>query len=252
MMFLVGVCVSVLIGVSLGLLGGGGSILTVPTIHYVFGVEAHAAITSSLLVVGVTSLVALIPHLRAGRVRGRIGLVFGGASMLSAFAAGRLSRLVPPTILLIGFGVMMVVAAALAMLRTRVRAAPPRASLAALIAQGLAVGAVTGFVGAGGGFVVVPALVVLVGLSMPEAVATSLMVIAMNSFVAFGATVGAVAIDGRVVGAVLIAAIAGGLLGGVVAGRVPAAGLRRGFGWFVLGMAAVILGTELSRLLASP
>lgn len=251
MMFLVGVCVSVLIGVSLGLLGGGGSILTVPTIHYVFGVEAHAAITSSLLVVGVTSLVALIPHLRAGRVRGRIGLVFGGASMLSAFAAGRLSRLVPPTILLIGFGVMMVVAA-LAMLRTRVRAAPPRASLAALIAQGLAVGAVTGFVGAGGGFVVVPALVVLVGLSMPEAVATSLMVIAMNSFVAFGATVGAVAIDGRVVGAVLIAAIAGGLLGGVVAGRVPAAGLRRGFGWFVLGMAAVILGTELSRLLASP
>ncbi|MCE9578934.1 MAG: sulfite exporter TauE/SafE family protein [Deltaproteobacteria bacterium] len=248
MLFLVGVGVSVLIGVSLGLLGGGGSILTVPTIHYVFGVEAHAAITSSLLIVGVTSLVALVPHLRARRVRGRIGLVFGGASMLSAYGAGRLSRLVSPTVLLIAFGAMMVVAA-VAMLRPRTREAPPRASLVALVVQGLAVGAVTGFVGAGGGFVIVPALVVIVGLSMPEAVATSLLVIAMNSFVAFGATVGAVALDGRVIAAVLIAAIAGGAAGGMVAGRVPAARLRRGFGWFVLAMAAVVLGTELARLI---
>ena len=106
MLFVVGVAVSVLIGVSLGLLGGGGSILTVPTIHYIFGVETHAAITSSLLIVGVTSVVALVPHLRARRVRGRIGLVFGGASMLGAVAAARLSRLVPPTVLLIAFGAM--------------------------------------------------------------------------------------------------------------------------------------------------
>jgi uncharacterized protein len=90
------VCAAALVGISLGLLGGCGSILTVPTLHYLFGVEGHAAITSSLLVVGVTSAVALIPHLRARRVQGRVALVFGASSMLSAYGAGRLSSLVAP------------------------------------------------------------------------------------------------------------------------------------------------------------
>ncbi|MBL0219637.1 MAG: sulfite exporter TauE/SafE family protein [Myxococcales bacterium] len=245
-MVILGACAAVLIGISLGLFGGGGSILTVPTIHYLFGVETHAAITSSLLVVGVTSLFTLIPHLRARRVRLRVGLVFGVASMASAYVAGSLSRHVAPAVLLIAFGGMMVVAA-LAMLRPRRGPAATRASFGWLIAQGLIVGSITGFVGAGGGFVIVPALVVLVGLSMPEAVATSLLVIAMNSFVAFGATVGAVTLDPRVVAIVLAGALLGSVVGGAVAKSIPAVRLRRWFGWFVLAMAIVILGVEVSR-----
>lgn len=246
-MFILGVCAALLVGLSLGLLGGGGSILTVPTIHYIFGIEAHAAITSSLLIVGITSAVALVPHLRAGRVRIRIGLVFGAASMASAYGAGKLSSLVAPGILLVAFGVMMVVAG-VAMLRPRPEAVPREPALLSLVAQGLVVGAVTGFVGAGGGFVIVPALVVLVGLPVREATATSLLVIAMNSFVAFSATVRSVSLDGRVVGAVLVAAIVGGVVGGQLAGKIPPDRLRRWFGWFVIVMAVVILGAELPGL----
>ncbi len=246
-MVILGACAAVLIGLSLGLFGGGGSILTVPTLHYLFGVETHAAITSSLLIVGVTSAFTLIPHLRARRVRLRIGLVFGVASMASAYAAGSLARHIAPAVLLIAFGGMMVVAA-LAMLRPRRAPAASRASLRWLIVQGLIVGAITGFVGAGGGFVIVPALVVLVGLSMQEAVATSLLVIAMNSFVAFGATVSAVTLDARVVLVVLAGALLGSLIGGGLAKRVPGPRLRCWFGWFVLAMAVVILAVELTRM----
>ena len=247
-MFIPGVLVSVLIGASLGLLGGGGSILTVPTIHYLFGVEAHAAIASSLLVVGTTSLVALAPHLRAGNVRARIGLVFGVSSMASAYVAGRLSSHVPPGVLLVAFGAIMVVAA-IAMLRPGRESAPrPATPLGWLIVQGLLVGAVTGFVGAGGGFVIVPALVVLVGLPMQQAAATSLLVIAMNSFVAFSATAQTVSLDGRVIGAVLAAAIVGGVVGSLLAGKISPTRLRRWFGWLVLGMAVVILAAELPTL----
>lgn len=165
--------------------------------------------------------------------------------MASAYVAGSLSRHVAPAVLLIAFGGMMVVAA-LAMLRPRRGPAATRASFGWLIAQGLIVGSITGFVGAGGGFVIVPALVVLVGLSMPEAVATSLLVIAMNSFVAFGATVGAVTLDPRVVAIVLAGALLGSVVGGAVAKSIPAVRLRRWFGWFVLAMAIVILGVEVS------
>ena len=248
-MFILGVLVSVLIGASLGLLGGGGSILTVPTIHYLFGLQAHAAIATSLLIVGTTSLVALVPHLRAGNVQARIGLIFGASSMASAYVAGRLSSHVAPGVLLVAFGAIMVVAA-IAMLRPRRVAAPRQpASLAWLVAQGLLVGAVTGFVGAGGGFVIVPALVVLVGLPMQQATGTSLLVIAMNSFVAFSATVQTVSLDGRVVGAVLTAAIVGGIFGSLLAKKISPARLRSSFGWLVLAMAVVILAAELPALL---
>jgi uncharacterized membrane protein YfcA len=246
-MFILGICAALLIGASLGLFGGGGSILTVPTLHYIFGIETHAAITGSLLVVGATSLVTLIPHLRAGRVRVRIGLVFGASSMVSAYVAGRLARHVPAGVLLAAFALLMVVAG-IAMLRPRSGSGSRRAPVW-LVVQGLAVGAITGFVGAGGGFVIVPALVVLVGLAMEEAVATSLLVITLNSFVAFGATVSSVTLDGAVLGAVLAAAIVGGVIGGRLACRVSPAQLRRWFGWLILAMAGVILGAELPTLL---
>jgi uncharacterized membrane protein YfcA len=247
-MVILGICAALLIGGSLGLFGGGGSILTVPTLHYLFGIETHAAIAGSLLIVGATSLVTLIPHLRAGRVRMRIGLVFGASSMVSAYVAGRLATHVPAGVLLAAFALMMVVAG-LAMLRPQ-RTPGSRHAPGWLVVQGLAVGAITGFVGAGGGFVIVPALVVLVGLPIMEAVATSLLVITLNSFTAFTATVTSVSLDGPVIGVVLAAAIIGGVIGGRLAHRVSPAQLRRWFGWLVLATAVVILAAELPALLA--
>jgi hypothetical protein len=247
-MFVAGVLAAIAIGVALGLLGGGGSLLTVPTIHYLFGVEAHAAIASSLLIVGTTAATTLVSHLRAGRVRVRIGLVFGVSSMVSSYGAGRLTSLVPPGVLLVGFAVVAAIAA-VAMLRPRRELFARDAAVGRLVLAGLGLGAITGFVGAGGGFLIVPALIVLVGLSMQEAAATSLLVIAMSSFSAFAATARDVALDGRVVGVVLVAAIAGGLAGSKLSARIPASQLRRWFGWFVLILAIAIFGAELPRML---
>lgn len=248
-MFVLGSLAALLIGLSLGLLGGGGSVLAVPTLHYLFGLDAHAAITISLLVVGVTSAVAVIPHARAGKVRLRVGLTFGAAALASAFVAGRLSHLVPPALLLVALSAVMLVAA-FAMLRPRARlvACSRDGSVASLVAIGTAVGAVTGFVGAGGGFVIVPALVLLVGIPMRDAIATSLVVIATSAFAAFGASAGDVSLDPAVVLAVLIPAVGGALVGGRLAARLDATSLRRMFGALVLVVAVSMLAIEGARL----
>jgi len=225
------------IGVSLGLLGGGGSILTLPILLYVLHLEPHAAITTSLLVVGVTSLAAMITHARAGRVAYRTGLSFGGASMLSAFAASHLTRGLSGAWLLAGFIAVMVVTG-LSMLRPRQEPVPGSPGLLKTLVLGLAVGALTGTVGAGGGFVVVPALAMLAGLPMPRAVATSLLVIAMNSLAGFAGSVGHVHLDLPLVGLVTLSAVVGSFGGARLAGVLSPAYLRRGFGLFVLGMAA--------------
>ncbi|GAB4003964.1 sulfite exporter TauE/SafE family protein [Glycomyces albus] len=180
---------AVAIGMMLGLLGGGGSILTVPALVYLAGVEPKAAIAMSLFIVGTTSLIAMGVHARAGRVRWRTGLLFGAAGMAGAYTGGRIAEYVPGPVLLGGFAVMMVLTA-VAMIRSRAEpeAAPPRRPVARILAEGAAVGLVTGLVGAGGGFLVVPALVLLGGLSMPTAIGTSLLVIAAKSFAGLGDT----------------------------------------------------------------
>src|SRR5699024_10766365 len=156
-----------LVGVSLGLLGGGGSILTVPLLTYVAGMEPREAITASLFVVGVTSLIGTVSHARRGNVRWRTGLVFGGASMVGAFGAGRLGAHLPGTVLMVAFAVMML-ASAIAMIRRKAaRAHRSDIAVGRAVLDGFVVGAVTGLVGAGGGFLVVPALVLLGGLTMP-------------------------------------------------------------------------------------
>jgi uncharacterized membrane protein YfcA len=180
-----GIALAVLTGVSLGLLGGGGSILTVPILVYVIGVPAHEAIALSLLVVGTTSLSALVPHARRGSVRWKTGALFGATSMAGAYGAGKLAHLVPATILLLLFGTMMLVTA-VAMMRGP-RAAEHDAPegplrelpIVKIVLEGLVVGSVTGLIGAGGGFLVVPALVLLGRLPMRAAIGTSLLVIAM-------------------------------------------------------------------------
>lgn len=239
---------AVFVGIALGLLGGGGSILTVPLLAYVAGMDAKQAIATSLLVVGVTSAIGAISHARAGRVQWRTGLIFGGAGMAGAYAGGLLARFIPGTVLLIGFAVMMI-ATAVAMLRGRKAVEAPggdhRLPVPKILIEGLVVGLVTGLVGAGGGFLVVPALALLGGLPMPVAVGTSLIVIAMKSFAGLGGYLSSVQINWTVALAVTAAAVVGALLGARLTALVNPDSLRKAFGWFVLAMSSVILAQEI-------
>ncbi len=248
------VVLAVFVGIALGLLGGGGSILTVPLLAYVAGMDAKQAIATSLLVVGTTSVVAAVSHARAGRVQWRTGLVFGVAGMVGAYAGGILSRFIPGSVLLIGFAVMMI-ATAVAMLRGRKEAgaADPdhRIPVAKVIVEGLVVGLVTGLVGAGGGFLVVPALALLGGLPMPVAVGTSLVVIAMKSFAGLAGYLSSVSIDWTVAAMVTGAAVLGALIGARLTALVNPDSLRKVFGWFVLVMSSVILFEEVHPALGT-
>jgi uncharacterized membrane protein YfcA len=242
----VGLALSLLIGVALGFFGGGGSILTVPLLVYVFGLGAKEAIASSLLIVAVASLSGAFQHWRRGNVRLRTGLVFGGAGMAGAYVGGRAGAAVDGGVLLLLFAAMMVLTA-LALWRGR-REPPgsedPRGDLWKLVLQGLAVGVFTGLVGAGGGFLIVPALVLWAGLSMPAAVGTSLLVIVMKSVAGFAGYSAHVSVDFDLVAAVSACAVAGSLVGSRLSHVVDPASLRRTFSVFVLGMAAVILVRE--------
>ncbi|HEY5928246.1 MAG TPA: sulfite exporter TauE/SafE family protein [Kofleriaceae bacterium] len=246
-MIIVVLGLSILIGVSLGLLGGGGSILTVPILTYVGGMSAKAAIASSLFVVGVTSAAASVAHARAGRVRWRTGVIFGAAGMVGAYAGGQLAAFIPGRVLMIMFGLMMA-ATAVAMLRKPRAVEPPRTNdlpILKVIVEGIVVGIITGIVGAGGGFLVVPALVLLGGLSMPLAVGTSLVVISLKSFAGFVGHLEHVDIDWPITLGVTVAAVIGSIIGGNFVGRIPPAALRRGFGLFIIAMAALVLAKEL-------
>ncbi|MCE7081806.1 sulfite exporter TauE/SafE family protein [Streptomyces sp. ST2-7A] len=243
------VVLALLIGVSLGLLGGGGTILTVPLLVYVAGMDAKEAIATSLFVVGVTAAVGVIGHARGGRVRWRTGALFGAAGMAGAWAGGLLGGHVPEAALLVAFAIMMIVTAG-AMLRGRRPGASDvgegahgaeRLPAGRVLLDGSVVGLVTGLVGAGGGFLVVPALALLGGLPMPVAVGTSLLVIAMKSAAGFAGYLTAVPIDRALAGAVTASAVVGSLAGARLAGRVPAAGLSRAFAWFVLALGTFTL-----------
>jgi uncharacterized membrane protein YfcA len=235
---------AVAIGVTLGLLGGGGSILTVPILVYVAGLPAKDAIATSLFVVGATAAFAVIPHARAGRVRWRTGAIFGVAGMTGAYAGGRVAEYIPGQWLLAGFGLMML-ATAVAMLRGRRtpadRPVPHELPVRRVLLDGVVVGLVTGLVGAGGGFLVVPALALLGGLPMATAVGTSLLVIAMKSTAGLLGYLHSVHINWGLAIAVTAAAVAGSVLGSRLAGRTSPDTLRKAFGWFVIAMASFVL-----------
>ncbi|MEU3046273.1 sulfite exporter TauE/SafE family protein [Streptomyces sp. NPDC006984] len=248
---------SVLVGVSLGILGGGGSILTVPILVYLAGQETKEAIATSLFVVGVTSLVGLVAHARAGRVRWRTGLIFGAVSMVGAYGGGRLAAYIPATALLVAFALMMLATAAAMLRKSRkakaARPAPAELPVTHVVVEGLVVGAVTGLVGSGGGFLVVPALVLLGGLPMGVAVGTSLLVIAMKSFSGLAGHLAGVQIDWNLALMVTAAAVVGSVVGSRFAGRIPQDALRKAFGWFVVVMGVFVLGGQLpAAIWASP
>ncbi|CAL9328728.1 sulfite exporter TauE/SafE family protein [Streptomyces sp. enrichment culture] len=246
---------ALLVGVSLGLLGGGGSILTVPLLVYVADMGAKEAIATSLFVVGVTSAVGMINHARGGRVRWRTGVLFGAAGMAGAYTGGLLGGHIPDVVLLIAFAVMMIVTAA-AMLRGRRGADPDRVHrktpVRRVLLDGAVVGLATGLVGAGGGFLVVPALALLGGLPMPVAIGTSLLVIAMKSAAGFAGYLSTVQIDWPLTWAVTAFAVLGSLAGARLAGRVPARLLSRLFAWFVLAMGTFVLVQQTPAHIAVP
>lgn len=226
-----------LIGLLLGLVGGGGSILTVPILVYVMGQDVHAATATSLVIVGLTALFSAVPHARAGRVALPTAVVFGGAGMAGAFAGAWLNARVAGPMILLLFGVLMLaVATRMAFARKSPAAtqmASPGGLHPAVIVAGLIVGAMTGFFGVGGGFLIVPALVLALGFPMRLAIGTSLVVIAINS----GAGVLAHAPTGGIDLAMALLFIVGGLVGGTLgahfAGRLDEARLSRGFATLV-------------------
>lgn len=214
-----------LVGIALGSLGGGGSILTVPALVYLLGQTPAAATTGSLIIVGLTSLVGLVPHVRRGNVRVGRGVAFGVLGVVGSYLGSRLATDVPDAWLLSAFSVLMLVVAVLMVRRHRSghtrpsvpdeQTRPVRVVIAATV-----VGLLTGFFGVGGGFAVVPALVLALGLSMPVAVGTSLLVISINSATALLARLGnGVDLDWVVIGAFSLFAVAGSLLGYRVAAR---------------------------------
>jgi len=242
-----GLLLAVAIGVSLGFFGGGGSILTVPLLVYVFAQEPKPAIATSLLVVGVTSAVAALQHARAGNVRLREGALFGAAGVVGAHAGGRASQLLDGGFLLLLFAAMMILTSAAMWRGRRASGAERRVDPAAvrkLLAQGFAVGSFTGLVGAGGGFLIVPALALWGGLPMTAAVGTSLLVISANSAAAFLGYASHVSVDYATAASVTACAIVGSLAGARLSRRVDPASLRRGFAGFVLVMACGILVRE--------
>jgi uncharacterized protein len=244
-----GYMLSIAIGVSLGLLGGGGSILTVPLLHYVFGVAPHDAVAMSLVVVGATAVAALVPRAMAGTVNWRVGLLFGVASIASSYVGGRFGALLPSHVLLTAFSIVMIAAGAAMLARARGAVGAPRlreVSARRLVAVGLATGLLTGVLGAGGGFIIVPALTLFAGLALREAVATSLLVIAVNSVAGVAGTMHHATFDDRLVLAVTGFAIAGSFAGARIARRISVSQLQRAFAWFVIIVGVLIVAAELS------
>jgi uncharacterized membrane protein YfcA len=247
----------VLIGAALGLLGGGGSVLTVPIFVYVLGFSPKEAIAMSLAVVAVTSAFGVAHHWRAGTVNIPIAIAFGAVAMVGTLLGVRVGRFVPGTTQLLIFGAVML-GAALFMLRGRQSgdegtaptiSSPPVVSALTVVPAGLLVGTLTGVVGVGGGFLIVPALV-LMRMSIREAVGTSLLVITGTCVVGFLGYLGHVQLNWTAVAFVATGTLPGIMLGAYLHQFVPQAALRRGFVAFLVVMAAFIFVENLGPLSA--
>jgi uncharacterized protein len=275
-MEIIGYFGAVLMGLSLGLIGGGGSILTVPILVYLFHIDAVMATAYSLFIVGLTSLIGSGNHMRMGNIHWRTAIVFGIPSIISVYAtrAWLVPALPDPLFtvggvvvgksigILIFFALIMVVAAFSMIRRPRMvkekvedeasllkNSPNARFNYPLILAEGVIVGAITGIVGAGGGFLIIPALVLLAKLPMKTAVGTSLIIIAAKSLLGFlGDLRGDEIINWSFLGIFSIIAIAGILIGTMLSKRISNAHLRPAFGWFVLIMGIYIRTREISGI----
>ena len=257
-----GYIASVCIGIVLGVLGGGGSILSIPILVYLFHLDAVTASAYSLFIVGMTSLVGAIPKYREQLINLRTGLLFGIPSIFSIFCT---RKWIVPSIpdvmtlgetditkrfLLLGLFSVLMILASISMIRKNEVVVQdfdhPRKGL--VIFEGILIGFLTGLVGAGGGFLIIPALVLLTGLPFKTAVGTSLLIIAINSLLGFAGDVLNYTIDWGFLFGITALAITGIFIGSYLTGKISGVRLRQGFGWFVLISGLGILARELSIL----
>lgn len=277
-MILLAYLASLLIGLSLGLLGGGGSILTLPVLVYLFGVGTVEATAYSLFIVGATALASIVPKARAGHVDLRTAFWFGLPSVVAVYLTrayvmpwipdpiwtGDGWTLSKSTGLMLLFAVLMLAAArGMIVGRTPAKAEAEAkaeagadadmeakqpmgsaAQIAIVLAEGATVGMLTGLVGAGGGFLIIPALVLVTGLEMKVAVGTSLTIIAAKSLVGFTGDLGHLDMDWTLLLSVTAVAVFGMILGTLLSKRVASGPLQKAFGWFVLAMGLFILSRE--------
>lgn len=255
MTWTIGHLLAIGIGISLGLLGGGGSVLALPILVYVMGVAPKSAIAMTSIVVGVVSLLGVIPRSRRSKVQFKTVGVFGSATTLGAFLGARLATLpfVTETFQMLLFAVAMLLAAVFMIRRQPVanpttqnpldNYPPPVCKYCWLwlLTEGIGVGMLTGLVGVGGGFAIVPALVLLGNLSMSEAVATSLVIIALNSGAGLLGYIGQVPIDWQLAVSFTFAAALGSSIGTYLSKFVPADRLQKSFGYFLIIVATFVL-----------
>lgn len=250
------------IGISLGLLGGGGSVLTLPILVYVMGIPPKSAIAMTLVIVGIVSIIGSIPHWRKGNVNLKKVFLFGQATMLGAFGGANLAILpfITEKIQLLLFVIMMILAAVLII---RKNLSPPsslfknktdsnhkvqpvyRYSWPWLVLEGLGIGILIGLVGVGGGFAIVPALVLLGNTPIKEAIGTSLVIISLNGIAGFLGYVGKVPLDWSLMASFTLVASFGTFFGAYLSQYVQAKQLEKGFGYFLIVVAVFILIQQL-------
>ncbi len=263
-MELFGYFASALIGLSLGLIGGGGSILTVPVMVYLFGIEPLLATSYSLFIVGSTSLIGSVHNIRKGNVNVKAAMFFGIASVTTVFLTRKfIVPAIPKEIITINgftvtesfltmilFGGLMLLAS-ISMIAGKNLNGPEKEcsdciKFFKLLGYGIGIGIVTGLLGAGGGFLLIPALVLIIRLPMNKAVGTSLLIIAMNSLFGFAGDLGHFNIDWPFLMIITAIAVGGIFAGSFLSRRIPAANLKKGSGWFILIMGIYIILREIA------
>jgi uncharacterized membrane protein YfcA len=260
-MMIVGYLLSVLIGVSLGLIGGGGSILTVPVLVYVFGVDAVLATGYSLFIVGATSAVGSVQYFKSGLINLKTAIIFGIPSIVAVYLTrSMVVPLIPTSLITIGnfevtksiflmvlFAILMITASYSMIKKGKAQDNNQGAQVfnyPLIFIEGIVVGVLTGLVGAGGGFLIIPALVVLSKLPMKEAVGTSLLIIAAKSLFGFTGELGHAQLDWTLLLSVTCAAVIGIFIGSSLSKKIDGAKLKPAFGWFVLVMGIYIIIKE--------
>ena len=257
-----GYIASVIIGFVLGLLGGGGSILSIPILVYLFHIDAVTASAYSLFIVGATSLAGAVPKYRDHLVNIKTGILFGIPSIIAIFITRRWTVPAIPDVifqtetltltkrlLVLGIFAVLMILASLSMIRGRkeIKTLTSGMRIPLTIIEGILIGFLTGLVGAGGGFLIIPALIFLTRLPMKAASGTSLFIITINSLVGFSGDLFTMQMDWPFLLKVTALAIVGVHFGNVLSKRVSNTQLRKGFGWFTLAMGFYILGRELLK-----
>ena len=264
-MEVLGFIMAALIGISLGLIGGGGSILTVPILVYVMGLNPILATSYSLFIVGSTSMVGAVNNYRNGFVNIKTALLFGLSSITTVFITRKIIMPSIPSVFLstehfhitqsmttmVLFAILMLLAS-IAMIRGEKETPTPNTTIiqntnniAKLLLYGILIGLATGFLGAGGGFLLIPALVLIMKMPMKQAVGTSLLIIALNSLIGFTGDLGHFIIDWKFLITITLIAITGIFIGGFLAKKIDGDKLKKAFGWFVLGMSMYIFVKEI-------